>query len=195
MKISEAYATLGSPQKRERYDREIASAQSRRSRQTPRGSHSSASTPFGSRPASGLSRRRTQFKGPPPSFYQSGGRNAHGAKRQPQGQGFTNPHSDPSVGSSKPGGGFGPGQGQAGFSNDVPHFDHMGHYRTQQSQEQRWITRKRGEVAESSNEGTDVLLKFVIVGTVVCAAFSVPLWIMGGRNNHLSRAKDKIYSG
>lgn len=36
----------------------------------------------GGRPASGLSRRRTAFRGPPPSFYRSGGWGASGAKRK-----------------------------------------------------------------------------------------------------------------
>jgi len=44
-------------------------------------SFSSHTGPAGGRPASGLSRRRTQFRGPPPSFYASGGWGAHSAKR------------------------------------------------------------------------------------------------------------------
>ena len=84
--ISEAYAILGNPSKRASYDTERTPAHNHNSTNVtnrPRGSHSSASTtPFGSRPASGLSRRRTQFKGPPPSFYRSGGWGAQGEKRK-----------------------------------------------------------------------------------------------------------------
>ncbi|EEY14551.1 DnaJ domain-containing protein [Verticillium alfalfae VaMs.102] len=70
--ISEAYATLGTPAKRAVYDRDHA----RHSHHAhahhghghggaqPRGSYHSA----GGRPASGLSRRRSAFRGPPPSF-------------------------------------------------------------------------------------------------------------------------------
>ncbi|KAI7604083.1 hypothetical protein KC343_g14237, partial [Hortaea werneckii] len=72
VRISEAHATLGSPEKKEKYDRDVV-----RPTQTgpgggpaggagaPPGSFSSSSGP-GGRPASGLSRRRTQFRGPPP---------------------------------------------------------------------------------------------------------------------------------
>ena len=190
MKISTAYAILGSPQKRERYDKDVGHAQAGRSQQTPRGSHSSATTPFGSRPASGLSRRRTQFKGPPPSFYRSGGWGSHGAKRQAQAEGSAKASPAGSAGSTGSGGGFGPGQGQAGFSNDVPHFDHESHYRTQQSQEERWIRRRRDERAEYKNEGADVFLRFFVVGAVVSAACSVPLWLTE-RKTSTSKAKEK----
>ncbi|KAL9126290.1 MAG: hypothetical protein Q9217_004639 [Psora testacea] len=193
MKISEAYAILGSPQKRERYDRDIGRARVRYSQHMPQGSHSSASTPFGSRPASGLSQRRTQFRGPPPSFYRSGGWGSHGAKRQDQSGGSTNAFPRASAGSAGPGGGFSPGQGQAGLYNDVPHFDQESHYRTQQSQEQRWMKRRRDEGANYSNEGADLFLRFLIIGAVVGAAFSVPLWVMG--RNTGSTSKDKTPNG
>src|SRR5450432_1534364 len=74
VKISEAYAILGHADKRHRYDGEaIRTGQGPSYSDTaPRGSYHS-SNPAGGRPASGLSRRRTQFRGPPPSFYRSGG--------------------------------------------------------------------------------------------------------------------------
>ncbi|KAI9798325.1 MAG: hypothetical protein M1833_004897 [Piccolia ochrophora] len=88
--ISEAYAVLGSPQKRERYDRDLARSRPQSGRHHhPRGSHASttggggtSAGPAGGRPASGLSRRRTQFRGPPPSFYRSGGWGKQSAKRR-----------------------------------------------------------------------------------------------------------------
>ena len=167
VKISEAYAILGSPQKRERYDRDVQGAHDPSRSNAPRGSHSSSSTPFGSRPASGLSRRRTQFKGPPPSFYRSGGWGAQGSKRQAQAEGSG------SSGASQPrAGGFRPGQGQAGF-NDVPHFDQEGHHRTQEQQDQR--RRKRmEEESVGFAEGGSVLVQFFLVTAVVTVAFSVP---------------------
>ncbi|MCJ1321914.1 hypothetical protein MMC15_007259 [Xylographa vitiligo] len=80
--ISTAYAVLGSPSARSQYDREHLPSSSAASHHPNRqGSHSSASAPFGARPASGLSKRRTRFHGPPPSFYRSGGWGAQGAKR------------------------------------------------------------------------------------------------------------------
>ena len=167
VKISEAYAVLGSLQKRECYDRDIRSTQGGSRSNAPRGSHSSASTPFGSRPASGLSRRRTQFKGPPPSFYRSGGWGAQGSKRQAQAEGS----GSASTGEPR-GGGFGPGQGQAGF-NDVPHFDQEGHHRTQEQQDQR-RRRRMEEESVGFAEGSSVLIQFVLVTAVVMFAFSIP---------------------
>ncbi|KAL9073191.1 MAG: hypothetical protein Q9161_003023 [Pseudevernia consocians] len=167
VKISEAYAVLGSSQKRERYDRDIQGAQGASRSNIPRGSHSSSSTPFGSRPASGLSRRRTQFKGPPPSFYRSGGWGAQGSKRQAQADG------PGSGGTAEPrGGGFGPGQGQTGF-NDVPHFDKEGHHRTQEQQDQRRRRRMKEESVEFA-EGGSVLIHFFLIAAVVTFALSIP---------------------
>lgn len=167
VKISEAYAILGSPQKRERYDQDIQGAQDASRYNAPRGSHSSSSTPFGSRPASGLSRRRTQFKGPPPSFYRSGGWGAQGSKRQAQAEGSGY------AGTGQPrGGGFGPGQGQAGF-NDVPHFDQERHHRTQEQQDQRRRRRMEEESVRFADGGS-VLFQFCLVTAVVTVAFSMP---------------------
>ncbi|KAI5812567.1 hypothetical protein BZA77DRAFT_359127 [Pyronema omphalodes] len=61
--INNAYSILGNPKLREKYDKELFRV---------RPSHAS---PMGARPASGLSRRRTQPMGPPPSFYRNGGWN------------------------------------------------------------------------------------------------------------------------
>ncbi|KAF7535500.1 hypothetical protein G7054_g5350 [Neopestalotiopsis clavispora] len=78
MRISEAYGTLSSTEKRTKYDRDVLGLH--RGAPIPAGSFSSAN-PAGGRPATGLSRRRTVFRGPPPSFYRSGGWGAHEAKR------------------------------------------------------------------------------------------------------------------
>lgn len=67
--ISEAYAILGNEEKRRKYDRDHMPKFQRsqaQSRNMQSGSH------FGSRPATGLSKRRGTFKGPPPSFYATG---------------------------------------------------------------------------------------------------------------------------
>lgn len=181
VKISEAYAILGSPQKRERYDRDIQGAQDASRSNAPRGSHSSSSTPFGSRPASGLSRRRTHFKGPPPSFYRSGGWGTQGSKRQAQAE------ASGSAGNGQPrAGGFGPGQGQAGF-NDVPHFDQEGHHRTQEQQDQRRRRRMEEESAGIA-QGGSVLFQFFLITAVVTFAFSIPTLFDSSRDR---RKKDE----
>ena len=181
VKISEAYAVLGSPQKRERYDRDVHNAQGASPFNAPRGSHSSSSTPFGSRPASGLSRRRTQFKGPPPSFYRSGGWGAQSSKRQAQAE------ASGSAGAGQPGGGgFGPGQGQADFN--VPHFDHERHYRTQEQQDQRRRRRMEKE-SVGFTEGGSVLFQFLLITAVITSAFSITSLFDSGEDGRKKKNK------
>ena len=87
VKISEAYHILGSAEKKGKYDRDLSRAQGSTSGYAGNasgGSYSSRGSggPAGGRPASGLSKRRSQFRGPPPSFYAQGGYGTQGAKRQ-----------------------------------------------------------------------------------------------------------------
>ena len=175
MKISEAYATLGSPQKRERYDRGVRRTQAP-SPQARQGSYSSSSSPFGARPPSGLSRRRTQFRGPPPSFYNNGGWGAHGEKRQAQAEGAAQSHAKAAEAGTT--GGMGYGQGQAGFSNDVPHFDQERHYRTQEQQDQRRRRRLREE-SLGYKEGGGMAIRFLLITGIVMVACS-PFVVFGG---------------
>lgn len=172
--ISKAYAILGNPEKREQYDRENQRVQGAPVQDMGHGSHSSSSTPYGSRPASGLSRRRTQFRGPPPSFYQNGGWGSHGRRRKSQAEGTSRGETDPSANGGR-GGGFSPGQGQAGFNQDVSHFDQDGHYRTQEQQDLRRKRRLRDEGGDNI-ENNGILLRFVMVGSVLTFAFSFPIW-------------------
>ena len=174
---------LGNIQRRERYDRDTSRV---RTQQTPRGSHSSAPGPFGARPASGLSRRRTHFKGPPPSFYRSGGWGTHGARRQAQAEGARSAARGTSPDSTNPGGGFGPGRGQSGFGNDVPHFDQEGHYRTQKSREDRWRSRARDEVYMYNATDANVLVRFLLI-TCIVGLCSAPIWVYGKGNNSPKR--------
>lgn len=173
VRISEAYAVLGQPEKRSVYDRESRGATNGPHVATRRGSH--AGSAFGSRPASGLSKRRTQFRGPPPSFYRSGGWGGQGAKRQSQAGG-------PAAGSDRSAqdggtraGGFSPGQAWAGQENDVPHFDREAHRRTQEQQERRRILKRRTGEDDMGYGGASMLIQFFLVGGVVVAAFSLPI--------------------
>ena len=180
VKISEAYAVLGSPQKRERYDRDVQRAQGASRSSVHQGSHSTSSTPFGSRPASGLSRRRAQFKGSPPSFYRNGGWGTQGSKRQAQAE------ASGSAATGEPrGGGFGPGQGQSGF-HDVPHFDQEGHHRTQEQQDQRRRKRMEDE-GVGSEDGRSVLFRFLLITSVVTFAFSIPSLFDRRRNGRKTK--------
>lgn len=185
VKISEAYAVLSSAEKRSRYDRDDQRSQANASpTHTRRGSHSSASTPFGSRPASGLSKRRTQFKGPPPSFYRSGGWGAQSGKRQAQ----ADAAASGSTGEQSRGGGFGPGQGHNGFDY-IPHFDREGHHRTQEQQDERRRRRQEGSLAYVDRGST--ILKFFVITAVLMFAFSIPT-MFDSRVERRRRRDDKI---
>ncbi|ROW00836.1 hypothetical protein VMCG_06534 [Cytospora schulzeri] len=162
MRISEAYSVLSSAERRARYDRDVLRLHEQGStahththghghhQHQHRGSYSSTG-PAGGRPASGLSRRRGTFHGPPPSFYRNGGWGAHQAKRgQAHEESTTGGHSSNNNNQSQQqwnntsysgsgfrnfGGGMGPGQdpfgkgGEAaaaagvGGGGEVPHFD------------------------------------------------------------------------
>ncbi|KAL5346105.1 hypothetical protein ACLOAV_009137 [Pseudogymnoascus australis] len=83
--LSEAYAVLRTPSTRQRYDRDIGLHHRRASHPIHPASHAPAQShygPAGGRAPSGLSRRRTAFRGAPPSFYRSGGWGEHSAKRR-----------------------------------------------------------------------------------------------------------------
>ncbi|OJD28795.1 uncharacterized protein BKCO1_1110006 [Diplodia corticola] len=182
VRISEAYHVLGTPDKRSRYDRDLA-------RQHPHAHHGTSSPayagPAGSRPASGLSRRRTQFRGPPPSFYRNGAWGAHAAKRSAAGgydgssNSRNNPYSDTTdhhnyagesgehTSSSSSytagafgsgggfGGGFGPGQATRGDDAALPHWDRVAHRRTQEGISARLSrrARARGETTDEMKNG------------------------------------------
>ncbi|KAI4154630.1 MAG: hypothetical protein L6R39_001367 [Caloplaca ligustica] len=176
VEISEAYAILGNPPKREKYDRETQRATSSSSNNAPRGSYWS-SAPYGARPASGLSKRRTPFHGPPPSFYRSGGYGAHEAKRQRQADSTASAHASAASGSGNAGpstaGGFGPAGSAGGLDNDVPHFDRYGHTRTQEQQDQRRV-RRAGEGEIDYVHGGSIFLNFILVSGILAVACLVP---------------------
>lgn len=173
VRISEAYAVLGNLAKRERYDRDTRSS-SGGPPHVNQGSHSS-SGPYGSRPASGLSRRRTQFRGPPPSFYRSGGWGPQGTKRAPQpGSSATSSSAAPGMKSAESGASNISGGIRLGghWSNKVPHFDHEGHYRTQEQQELRRMKRVR-EYSDHHDSGGSALINFAVIGGVISLAYLI----------------------
>ncbi len=168
--ISEAYHVLSVPEKRAQYDLQLqhSQAQSRswrsRTDEPPKGSYSSAS--FGSRPASGLNKKRSTFRGPPPSFYKSGGYGQQGAKRAEYAQ-YTH-SSEAEAGSESYGeeGGFGPGQQKHG--NQVRHFNDRQHRETHNNI-MSYITRRRkgaDDLGEDYKKG-DFLTNLFAVSFVI----------------------------
>ncbi|KAG0652420.1 hypothetical protein D0Z07_0991 [Hyphodiscus hymeniophilus] len=180
VQISEAYAILRVPAKRQEYDREHLlnhHSPSQAHSHRPRGSYHS-SGPVGGRPASGLSRRRSQFRGPPPSFYRSGGWGDQAEKRQnaqdATGEtraGFGDKKKDDS---STGMGGMGPGQQPWGHErNDVPHFDRDGHFRTHENYDQR----RRQRINHDSvprGETRGMFANFLFVGGIISLGVFIP---------------------
>ncbi|KAF2100799.1 DnaJ-domain-containing protein [Rhizodiscina lignyota] len=170
VKISEAYHVLGSSEKRKRYDRDWHRAHGvgHHHGSVARGSFSSHSSgPAGSRPASGLSRRRTQFRGPPPSFYRSGGYGDHGAKRsQYQYTGQSEP--PPPGGSESSSGGYGPGQGEPVYDPNIPHWNRASHKRTHEGLAGRreWVVQAQADARrdyEALKDSTGLATNFLVV--------------------------------
>ncbi|KAI1861464.1 hypothetical protein JX265_004475 [Neoarthrinium moseri] len=218
VRISEAYRTLSSPEQRARYDRDVLglSPHGGHHGRSGRGSYSSAN-PAGGRPATGLSRRRTTFTGPPPSFYRSGGWGAHGAKRSAaadestggfaSGAGPAGPrdhHNDgawaaasSSSGGSSTGfgsfGGMGPGQDPFHTEAASPHFDREGHERTgRQTEEHRSRSRRRRMV-----DGQEVDIEpergatgmFFVIGGVLVLSFMGPFVVSRAWNSGEKKQK------
>ena len=192
--ISEAYSILGSAEKRKTYDRDfLPSTQSYSGGSSDfsghRGSYSSHSTPAGGRPASGLSKRRTQFKGPPPSFYRSGGYGSQSEKRSqhaPSGPDGTYDHP------TAPG--TGPGGFAQGIDNDVPHFDQHGHQVRHENLD-RSRHRARRSVERTLDDldyggGSSPLFQFVMVSGVLGIILGVGSFVSKGSGRPVSKKKE-----
>ncbi|RFU25313.1 hypothetical protein B7463_g11018, partial [Scytalidium lignicola] len=177
VKISEAYGVLSIPAKRAEYDKEILPSHGAHHAHAHRGSYHS-SGPAGGRPASGLSKRRTHFQGPPPSFYRSGGWGSHSTKRRAAQEGSTSSSTNAAAGSGgNQYGGMGPGQNPYGNAQDVPHFDREGHLRTHENQARRRQRRVTQDYSETAPSG--ILVNFLFVGGVITLGIAIPsllLW-------------------
>lgn len=177
--ISEAYATLSSSEKRAKYDQELhIHSPHTRSYHGPQACYHS-SGPAGGRPASGLSRRRTQFRGPPPSFYRSGGWGEHSPKRKAAQKNGAPGAETPLDYNEGQVGGMGPGQKPYGHNrtNDVPHFNREGHFRTHENHRIRWQRRKGMEdryIPTDHGTPPSALVNFFFVGGIISLAIVIP---------------------
>ncbi|KAH7357864.1 DnaJ domain-containing protein [Plectosphaerella cucumerina] len=204
--IADAYAVLGTPAKRAAYDRDVIRQQHPGPGHTAarRGSYHS-SGPAGGRPASGLSRRKTQFRGPPPSFHRSGGWGAHAHKRgaahdestgsqgSPSGHTHEAPHPEATArgagwsAGQKPG--MGIGQDPFGYTleSDLPHFDTKRHTMSQQEQDRRRTARILRETGAQGAASDSTFSGFLAVSGVLVLAIFLPFVFFGG----LSQGKGK----
>lgn len=150
IKISAAYAVLGHEKHRAKYDAELARKHGGR----PAG-------PVGGRPARGLSRRRGQFHGPPPSFFQSGGKSEHVGK----GRSGSSPGAVPGAGGPK-----------ATGTDDIPHFNYEQKYRQYEEQQNRWARRSKQQRFEPNSSILFPLIGVttILVGVVSIAGYATP---------------------
>lgn len=207
-RISSAYQVLGNAAKRASYDRDHGihahlAASSTHSTATPgqhpMGSyssynanvHSRGASYAGSRPASGLSKRRGVFKGPPPSFYAHGGYGVHWRRGATPG------------GTGGAGGGTTTGEKMdedpTAFvdRNPINHFNARGHYRTQSAEDARRHQRRSKEMSAALNEqyiGSpgDFAIRFTLVCCMLMGAGALTgfLWPREKSKNTSGRRRD-----
>ncbi|PTB69783.1 DnaJ-domain-containing protein [Trichoderma citrinoviride] len=202
--LSESYTVLSNASRRATYDRDVLRLHEHGHHHHHHPSHHGSyhsTNPAGGRPPSGLSRRRGTFRGPPPSFYRSGGWGAHAEKRhqaheestggaassraagEQQQQQRANPwdtsafHQTQSSSSSQYGG-MGPGSSPFRQDDEVPpHFDREGHTRTHERQDRRRWQRQRRAVGDDGIEfepQTSLAGHFLIVAGILAATFVAP---------------------
>ncbi|RPA90064.1 DnaJ-domain-containing protein [Choiromyces venosus 120613-1] len=156
VRISSAYAILGNPENKEKYDREI---RRRVGGNAARGPSSAGGSPVGARPARGLSKRRTHFHGPPPSFYRNGGWAT-----------FKGSHNGPKPNTAG-GNGAAAGFSKDSYMDDVPHFNFDLKYRQHRMQEQRWESRYRAPRVVDRDKG--LIIPLVGVTMILIVAVSL----------------------
>ncbi|KAI9840792.1 MAG: hypothetical protein M1838_003899 [Thelocarpon superellum] len=196
IQVAEAYAVLGSPERKGRYDRDLQRSSPSHARGTAarHGSHSSTAGPAGGRPASGLSRRRSQFRGPPPSFYRSGGWGEQSSKRRAQANAGTSsssssssssPHANSDSNASPSSSSSTKQDPTADYDNQeydplLSHFDRVSHKRTQEEQDRR-RRRRMAEDFVPVEPDPGALVNFLFVGGVLTLAVVLPFLALGGR--------------
>jgi curved DNA-binding protein CbpA len=173
-RISEAYSILGTPAKRAKYDISLGHDVAA-NRPVPRGSYHSTG-PAGGRPASGLSRRRTRFYGPPPSYQPS----SH-AQHADSAAGADPHHSTGHAHGHGTHGGM--GHGPHPYTrpigpDEIPYFDKESHHRTHSNQDQRRTERVRERAAyhrAQSKGQPSTTVNFFIFSSVLAFAMTVPV--------------------
>lgn len=174
--LSEAYSVLGNDEKRHRYDRDVM-----RQQQGTRGGVSQrGGTYAGSRPATGLSKRRGTFRGPPPSFYaHGGGRESSMGAQQGQREGTSHQSSQYQAGTFNAGAYAEPGHWD-------PAFNPQPIYKTQTVEDHKRQSRRAAEMAaahEYAEEEGNFWARFVIVTGVVFLGVSLGTLVVSSINS------------
>ncbi|OJJ53141.1 hypothetical protein ASPSYDRAFT_162965 [Aspergillus sydowii CBS 593.65] len=198
-KINSAYQVLSNNTKRSTYDRDHGihahASQSTHSTATPgqhpMGSHSSHASYFGSRPASGLSKRRGVFRGPPPSFYAHGG---YGNRRAPPGGAGAAGGGSYSGSAAGAAGGAGKEDDPTSFidRNRVSHFNARSHYRTQTAEDARRQQRRSRTDADINEQyiGSrgDFAVRFIAVSSILVGAGALSGFIRWPSNTGVEKS-------
>lgn len=172
--VSESYSVLADPEKRKRYDRDVMRTQMHHQRS--HGSHSShqRGTYANHRPPTGLSKRRSAFKGPPPSFYAHGNPSANTTNQANAKQSGPQPH-------------------MAGTFNARayteegqwdPAFDSRSTYKTQTHEDYRRNNRRMAALAAAQTdlEEDNFWARFIIVSAIIVLSVTVGTLIVGRAN-------------
>jgi len=158
--ISESYSVLADPEKRSRYDRDFARTQHASSPRHRGGSYA------GSRPASGLSKRRGTFRGPPPSFYAHGNPTARTARQAESSASSSSSSSPPPGGTAN----------ASAFNEFAPDFDPTPTFKTQTHEDARRQTRRAAAIAAAAahaEDDGDFWVRFAVVTGVVLVGITV----------------------
>lgn len=191
--LSESYKILSDPSRRAAYDRDVLRLHHHPHHPRPHGSYHSSHNPAGGRDPSGLSRRRGTFRGPPPSFYRSGGWGSQAEKRRKaheestgtgtgeagsESTGHANAWASASA-HHNPYGGMGPGSDPYHHyhSGSTPHFDRHGHTQTQTREDVRRRRRRAMGGSDDVDLGgqTSTAGHFFIITGILAATLLAPL--------------------
>lgn len=182
--ISESYSVLSDPDRRRRYDRDVlhlhhqhrqnSSSYNVNDPQQQRGG-----TYAGSRAPTGLSKRRSAFRGPPPSYFRHGQGGSYDPNVNPSARASS------SANTAYDGHNYtGPGGGGSGttYDPDAPDFDARPVYKTQTAEDSRRNARRAAALAEAQEAAEadgDFWARFVIVTGVLLVGVTVGGLIVG----------------
>jgi curved DNA-binding protein CbpA len=165
--LSASYSVLANPEKRKRYDRDHFRAQQASRSPTRAAGHTGSYA--GSRPPSGLSKRRGVFRGPPPSFYGHGGSSAKN----------TSSAASSASGGPAPGGTFDASQYS---SNPDPNFDPTSTFKTQSQEDVRRQSRRAAALAAAAaqmEDDSNFWTRFFVVTGVILGAITIGTIVSG----------------
>jgi curved DNA-binding protein CbpA len=171
-RISEAYSILSNAEKRAKYDHDVLPRLHSHSGSN-NGSSQRSGTYAGSRAPTGLSKRRSAFKGPPPSYFRhgnTGGFEAEQARRQREA------HSSSSAGPAAGPGGTEEYPGAFHPDGTQNEFDARPVYKTQTAEDARRNARRAAAMEEAqmaAEERSDFAARFVMVSCCLVGGITI----------------------